>query len=64
MNEGEQEAGGIYLFDDETSLHSFVAVLTEMLNAPGYSDVRIKPFDILEELTQITRGPIQRTAKA
>lgn len=63
MNEAEQEAGGIYLFADETSLQSFVVTLTGMLNAPGFSEVSIKPFDILEELTQITRGPIQRTAE-
>ena len=35
----------------------------EYLNAPGFSEVNIQPFDILDELTQITRGPIQRTAQ-
>lgn len=63
MNEVEQVAGGIYLFDDETSLQSFIGALTGMLNVPGFSEVSIKPFEILEELTQITRGPIQRTAE-
>lgn len=63
MNEVEHEAGGIYLFADETSLQSFVVTLTEMLNAPGFSEVTIQPFDILDELTQITRGPIRRTAE-
>lgn len=63
MNEVEHEAGGIYLFDDETLLQSFVELLKAMLDAPVFSDVRMKTFDILEALTLITRGPIQETAQ-
>lgn len=63
MNEVEREAGGIYLFDDETSLQSFVEPLKAMLDAPIFSDIRMTTFDILEALTLITRGPIQETAQ-
>jgi hypothetical protein len=63
MNEAESEAGGIYLFDDETSVQSFVGPLTAMLDTPAFSDVRMKTFDILEGLTLITRGPIQEAAR-
>jgi hypothetical protein len=63
MNEAEREAGGIYLFDDEFSVQSFVGPLTGMLDAPAFSDVRIKTFDILEALTLITRGPVQEAAR-
>ncbi|MBN8637391.1 MAG: YdhR family protein, partial [Anaerolineae bacterium] len=55
MNETSFEAGGIYLFQDASAL-------TGMLSAPEFTDVSIKPFDILDELTQITHGPIQRIA--
>lgn len=63
MNEAEREAGGIYLFDDETSLQSFIEPLNAILAAPGFSDIRMKTFDILEGLTLITHGPIQETAQ-
>ncbi|MBK9748923.1 MAG: YdhR family protein [Anaerolineae bacterium] len=63
MNETSFEAGGIYLFQDASSLQSFVSALTGMLSAPEFTDVSIKPFDILDELTQITHGPIRRTAE-
>jgi len=63
MNEAEREAGGIYLFDDETSLQSFIEPLNDILDAPGFSDIHMKTFDILEALTLITRGPLQEIAQ-
>ena len=63
FNEAESEAGGIYLFADDASMRSFIGVLTTMLEAPEFSEISIKTFDILEPLTLITRGPIQETVR-
>lgn len=58
-NKETTEAGGIYLFDDEASMQAFIADQKARLsNISAVSDVMIKSFDITEELTTITRGPI------
>jgi hypothetical protein len=57
-NPGAREAGGIYLFQDEASLDSYLAGKIERMKASGIEDVRAKKFDVNEELTQITRGRI------
>ena len=60
MNEAESEAGGIYLFDDESSLQAYLeGPLAGAVKAhPALSDLSAKVFDSIEELTAITRGPI------
>jgi hypothetical protein len=63
MNEAEREAGGIYLFDSEASLQAFIEPLKGMLDAPVFSEVQLKTFDILDDLTLITRGPVQETTR-
>ena len=58
-NEATSEAGGIYLFDDEVSMQAFIADQKTRLQAISeISNVSIKSFNITEELTAITRGPI------
>jgi hypothetical protein len=61
MNEAEGEAGGIYLFDDETSLQTFLAgpIVAEVKNDPTLSNVSLKQFDVMGEHTAITRGPVR-----
>jgi thiosulfate/3-mercaptopyruvate sulfurtransferase len=62
MNEAEHEAGGIYLFDDQSSLDAFLAgpIVAKVKSNPAYSDISMKQFDVLDKLTQVTRGPIGR----
>ncbi len=57
INEDRGEAGGVYLFEDQTSLQAFLdgEMITEMKADPSLS---IKTFDVIEDLTAITRGPI------
>jgi hypothetical protein len=58
INEAQNEAGGIYLFDDDAAAQSFVdgPIIAEMKGDPTLS---IKAFDVIAELTTITRGPVK-----
>jgi hypothetical protein len=60
MSEAEGEAGGIYLFDDEAALQTFLAgpIVEEIQDDPMLSKVSLKQFDVMEEHTAITRGPV------
>jgi hypothetical protein len=60
VNEETHEAGGIYLFEDETALNQSVAMHTERLKGFGVTSVTSKTFEIPEILTRICRGPIPR----
>lgn len=57
INEAQGEAGGIYLFDDDAAVNAFLdgPIIAEMKGDPTLS---IKAFDVISELTAITRGPI------
>ena len=60
MNESESEAGGLMLFDDESSLQAFLAgPLAEAVTThPALSDFSVKQFDVMEDETASTRGPV------
>lgn len=60
VNEGSQEGGGLYLFEDEASLNAYVKMHTERLKGFGVTTVNLKVFDIPEVLTRITRGQLTR----
>jgi hypothetical protein len=63
LNEQESEAGGIYLFDNSDSVRSYLEgpIVSGLKAHPALSDISAKQFDILEDLTGITRGPITAT---
>jgi hypothetical protein len=54
------QAAGIYLFEDESAMKSYVEgpIIAAMKNNAAFSDINIKSFDIVEEATLVTRGPI------
>ena len=60
FNEAESEAGGIHLFDDENSVNTYLegATAAQVINHPALSDFSVKQFDVMEDVTVITRGPI------
>jgi len=60
INEAEQVAGGIYLFDDETSLNDLMEseLTKQVVSHPALSDFEVKIFDVMDGVTAITRGPI------
>ena len=64
MNEEQREAGGIYLFDDEDSLQAYLdgPIVSVMGSDPTLSNVNVKRFDVMEEHTAITRGPVREGA--
>ena len=53
-----QEAGGIYLFENEATALAYVEKHTARLKSFGIDEVIYKMFDINEALTQITHGKI------
>ena len=59
MNQAQSEAGGIYLFDGEASLESFLAgpLAAQVSGHPALSEMSVKPFDVLSDPTATTRGP-------
>jgi hypothetical protein len=60
MNEADGEAGGIVLFDDDASRQAYVDdLLTEP--DPTISNMNIKRFDVLDEHSAITRGPVRHS---
>src|SRR5215510_10476506 len=61
MNEAAQEAGGIYLFESEDAAQSYLAgpIVAALKSSPAFSNISAKLFDVLENHTTITRGPVK-----
>lgn len=62
MNEANNEAGGIYHFEDDASLHAYLAssLVAQVTSHPALRDFSVKQFDVMEEVTSVTRGPVVR----
>lgn len=60
MNDKENEAGGIYLFADEASIETFKgsSLVASVLAHPALSDFNIKQFEVLEQISRVTRAPL------
>jgi len=58
INEAQSETGGIYLFESDDAVQAFMdgPIIAEMKSDPTLS---IKTFDVIDELTAITRGPMK-----
>jgi hypothetical protein len=61
MNEKEREVGGIYLFEDASSLQAYLEgpLAAAVMSHPALSDLVAKQFDVIEDCTAITRGPVE-----
>ncbi|HEU0297700.1 MAG TPA: YdhR family protein [Anaerolineales bacterium] len=61
MNDAEQEAGGIYLFESETAAQSYLAgpIVAALKSSPAVSNISAKLFDVLGSHSAITRGPVK-----
>jgi hypothetical protein len=61
MDEDKNEAGGIYLFEDETSLNTYLngPLAKTVTSHPAFSNFSVKPFAVMYKLTEITHGPIE-----
>ena len=60
INEAENTASGIYLFEDEASLKAYIEsdLAAGVINHPALSDFSVKTFEIMDKVTAITRGPV------
>jgi hypothetical protein len=61
INEAEQEAGGIHLFEDEASVKAYLEgpLAAQVTSHPALSDFSVKQFDVMDDLTAITRGLVK-----
>jgi hypothetical protein len=57
-NSREEEAGGIYLFEDEASVNAYLEMILPRMHAFGFRNISAKTFDINAPLTEITRGKL------
>lgn len=65
LNEQEKEAGGVYLFKDKQALSSFLSgPLVATIKTLPFRDISMKQFDVMEEVTAVTHGPVQAMAAA
>jgi hypothetical protein len=60
VNEHTREAGGIYLFNDESSVEAFLEgnIVAELKKNPVVSDIEAKIFDVMDRHSKVTRGPV------
>lgn len=58
-NPKTEEAGGIYLFADESSARAYLEKHKARLKQFGAADVTARLYEINEDLTAITKGPIR-----
>ncbi len=60
MNENKKEAGGIYLFNDESSVKAYLEgnIVAELKKHPALSDIEAKVFDVMDKHSKITHGPV------
>ena len=61
VNEADKQAGGIYLFEDDSSVKAFLEgdIVAGVKKNPAVSGIEAKVFDVLDtKHTRITRGPI------
>ncbi|KPK99594.1 MAG: hypothetical protein AMJ91_07275 [candidate division Zixibacteria bacterium SM23_73_3] len=60
MNEAESEAGGIYMFEDAASVKAYLEgpLAAKVISHPALSDFSVKQFDVMDDVTKTTRGPV------
>jgi hypothetical protein len=61
MDEERGEAAGIYLFEDDASLKTYIEgpIMARMKTLEAFSDITMKEFNVVEDATAITRGPVK-----
>jgi len=64
LNEAEHEAGAVYLFDDAAAARAYLEgpLIANLKQAPFLSDVTIRQFGVIEDLSEVTHGPIATAA--
>ncbi|MDG6772862.1 monooxygenase [Thiomicrorhabdus sp. ZW0627] len=57
-NKEKQEAGGIYLFENEETARAYLEMHAARLRAFGVNEVNAKIFDVNEPLSKINKGSV------
>jgi hypothetical protein len=60
LNAAESEFAGIYLFDDAESAQAYMEgpIIAQVVKHPALSEISAKQFDVIDEYSAITRGPV------
>ena len=60
INESKQLEGGIYFFQDEASVKAYLdsPLAAQVMSHPALIDFDAKIFDVMDEVTAVTRGPV------
>lgn len=66
LNRATREAGGIYLFDSQASLDAFLngPLAAQVKALPEIRNLSVKQFEVMADVTAVTRGPIGMPAPA
>ena len=61
LNPAAQEAGGIYLFDSQESLDAYLngPLVAQLRGLTSIWNISIKQFEVMPEVTALTRGPFE-----
>lgn len=59
-NELIEQAGGVYLFENQTTAQAYLAMHTARLQEMGITEVRGKTFNVNESLSAINQGPFDQ----
>ena len=64
MDEEKSEAGGIYYFENKKALQAYLngPIVAWIMSHPALENISAKVFDTMDDLTAITRGPIEAFA--
>ena len=60
LNEEKNEAGGIYLFENEDALSAYVGgpIVAALKASPAVSNISAKTFEVLADHSAVTRAPL------
>jgi hypothetical protein len=66
VNEDQNEAGGICLFEDQHTLDAFASgrVAQSFCAHPALREVTMRAADVMPDLSAVTRGPVGAAAHA
>jgi hypothetical protein len=58
LNPAAQEAGGVYLFDSQTSLDAYLngPLMAQIRGLTSIRNISMKQFEVMPEVTALTRG--------
>src|SRR5436190_24203305 len=63
MNETENEAGGIYLFENDAAAQTYISgpIVASLKASPAVSNISAKLFDVMAYHSAVTRAPVNYT---